>query len=78
VVERRIRPTEKRLDIYRQAETIIQEDVGYIPVGFRLDQYAFKPFVEGVRTNKQGYTVPEGNIYLRMLTEVSTAGRPAE
>jgi len=68
---------DKRLDLYKQAETIIQKDVGYIPVGFRVDQYAFKPFVKNVPTNKQGYTVPDGNIYVRMFTQVDIEGRPA-
>jgi ABC-type oligopeptide transport system substrate-binding subunit len=69
---------EARLELYKQAERIIQEDVGYIPVAFRVDQYAFKPWVQGVPTNRQGFTVPDGNIYLRMFTEVSISGRPLE
>ena len=69
---------EKRLEIYKQAERIIQDDVGYIPVVYRVDQYAFKPWVRGVPTNRQGFVVPDGNIYVRMLTEVSIDGRPAE
>ena len=68
---------EKRLEIYKQAERIIQEDVGYMPIVFRKDQYSFKPWVKGVKTNRQGFTVPEGNIYIRMLTDVSIQGRPA-
>jgi oligopeptide transport system substrate-binding protein len=69
---------EARLEIYKQAERIIQEDVGYSPIVFRKDQYAFRPWVKGVKTNRQGFTVPEGNIYIRMLTDVSIEGRPAE
>jgi len=69
---------EARLELYKQAETIIQEDVGYIPVVFRVDQYAFKPWVQNVPVNSQGFTVPDGNIYVRMFTQVFTAGRPAE
>jgi ABC-type transport system substrate-binding protein len=69
---------EARLEIYKQAERIIQEDVGYSPIVFRKDQYAFKPWVKGVKTNRQGFTVPEGNIYVRMLADVSVEGRPAE
>jgi ABC-type transport system substrate-binding protein len=69
---------EKRLDLYRQAEKIIQEDVGYMPIAFRVDQYAFKPWVQNLPTNKQGFTVPDGNIYVRMFTQVYISGRPAE
>ena len=65
-----------RLALYAETERIIQEDVGYIPVAFRVDQYVFKPFVQGVPVNSQGYTVPDGNIYLRMLTELYLTGRP--
>ena len=50
---------EARLEIYKQAERVIQEDVGYIPVVYRLDQYAFKPWVKDVAVNRQGFTVPE-------------------
>ncbi|MDP9365669.1 MAG: peptide ABC transporter substrate-binding protein, partial [Chloroflexota bacterium] len=67
-----------RLELYKQCERIIQEDVGYIPVAFRVDQYAFKPWVQNLPTNLQGYTVPDTNIYVRMFTQVYTSGRPAE
>jgi oligopeptide transport system substrate-binding protein len=65
----------ERLDVYRQAERVIQEDVGYIPVVFRQDTYAFKPWVKGVAVNKQGFTVPLGNIYTRMSSQVYIEGR---
>ena len=67
---------EERLEIYRQAEEIIQQDVGYMPIVYRLDQYAFKPWVQDLPVNKQGFTVPNGNIYLRMLSDISVEGRP--
>jgi ABC-type oligopeptide transport system substrate-binding subunit len=69
---------EARLEIYKQAERVIQEDVGYIPVVYRVDQYAFKPWVQGVAVNRQGFTVPDGNIYVNMLSQVSVEGRPEE
>jgi ABC-type transport system substrate-binding protein len=69
---------EARLEVYKQAERVIQEDVGYIPVVFRVDQYAFKPWVQDVAVNRQGFTVPEGNIYVRMLSTVRVDGRPEE
>jgi oligopeptide transport system substrate-binding protein len=69
---------EDRLAIYAQAERIIQEDVGYIPVVYRVDNYAFKPWVKDVAVNRQGFWVPEGNIYVRMLSEVRVEGRPEE
>lgn len=69
---------EKRLEIYRQVEKVIQEDVGYIPVVYRVDQYAFKPWVKDVAVNRQGFTVPFGNIYVRMLSSVGVEGRPEE
>ena len=45
---------DKRLEIYKQAERIIQEDVGYIPVVYRVDQYAFKPWVKDVAGEPAG------------------------
>ncbi len=68
----------KRLEIYKQAERVIQEDVGYIPVVYRVDQIAYKPWVKNVPVNNQGYWVSDGNIYGRMMTKVSVEGRPAE
>ncbi len=65
---------EKRLAIYAEAETVIQEDVGYMPIVYRVDQYAFKPWVKDVAV----YTVPEGNIYTRMLSTIAVEGRPEE
>jgi ABC-type oligopeptide transport system substrate-binding subunit len=67
---------EERLEIYLQAEKIIQEDVGYMPLTFFLNQYVYKPFVQGVEVNSFGQQVPDGNIYVRMMTKVSTAERP--
>ncbi|HEY7033173.1 MAG TPA: peptide ABC transporter substrate-binding protein [Thermomicrobiales bacterium] len=67
---------DKRIAIYLEAEKIIQNDVGYIPVVYRLDQYAFKPFVKGAAVNNQGYTVPDGNIFVRALTRYFIDGRP--
>lgn len=69
---------EKRLAIYAEAETIIQEDVGYMPIVYRVDQYAFKPWVKDVAVNRQGFTVPEGNIYTRMLSTIAVEGRNEE
>ena len=65
----------KRLEIYRQAEEIIQTDVGYMPLVYRVDNYVFKPWVKGVAVNLFGQAVPDGNIYVRMLTKVSIEGR---
>jgi oligopeptide transport system substrate-binding protein len=69
---------EARLEVYRQAEKIILEDVGYIPVVYRVDQYAFKPWVKDVAVNRQGFTVPLGNIYVRMLSDARVEGRTEE
>jgi len=78
VIQGKEAPTpEDRLAIYLEAEKIIQEDVGYIPLTFFLNQYVFKPFVKGLEVNQFGQQVPDGNIYVRMLTKVNTAERPA-
>ena len=69
---------EARLEVYKQAEKVIQEDVGYIPVVYRVDQYAFKPWVTGVALNRQGFTVPTTNMYVGFLSDVRIEGRPAE
>jgi ABC-type oligopeptide transport system substrate-binding subunit len=67
---------DERLELYAEAERIIQTDVGYMPIVFRVDQYAFKPWVTNVPQNSQGYTVPDDNIYVRMFGEVAISGRP--
>jgi ABC-type oligopeptide transport system substrate-binding subunit len=64
-----------RLELYAEAERIIQNDVGYIPVVFRVDQYAFKPWVIDVPQSSQGFATPDLNLYMRMLTEVAISGR---
>jgi ABC-type transport system substrate-binding protein len=66
---------EARLEIYKQAEKVIQEDVGYIPVVYRVDNYAFKPWVKDVPMNRQGFTVPDGNIFVQMMSKVAIEGR---
>ena len=66
---------EARLEVYKQAEKVIQGDVGYIPVVYRVDNYAFKPWVKDVPLNRQGFTVPDGNIFVQMMSKVAIEGR---
>jgi peptide/nickel transport system substrate-binding protein/oligopeptide transport system substrate-binding protein len=66
---------EKRLDIYRQAEKIMQEEVAYIPVVYRNAYDVYKPWVKGVPVNKQGYQLPNGNIFVRMWNDTYIEGR---
>lgn len=68
---------EKRLEIYRQAEIILQEDRGYIPTTYRVSFYVFKPWVKGLPVNRQGFVVPDGNIYVRMISRLYIEGRQA-
>ena len=65
----------KRLDLYKQCETLIQQDVGYIPVGYRVDFNAFKPWVQAVPMNQLGQRVPNGNIFIRSMSSIQISGR---
>jgi ABC-type oligopeptide transport system substrate-binding subunit len=65
----------KRLDIYLAAERLIQTDVGYMPLGYPLQQLAFKPWVRGVPVNRAGLLAPDGRFMQRMLTQVYVEGR---
>ncbi len=69
---------DERLEKYKEAERILQEDVGYVILTYRLDVYAFKPWVQNIPVNTQGFTVPDGNIYTRALTQYQISGRPEE
>jgi ABC-type transport system substrate-binding protein len=53
----------KRLALYRQAEDILQRDVGYIPVLWGLFFGMFKPWVQGLPRNSQEKIMVDGNIY---------------
>lgn len=68
---------EDRLETYRQAEIILQEDRGYIPITYRVSYYVFKPWVKGVPVNRQGSLVPNGNIYVQMFKSIYIEGREA-
>jgi oligopeptide transport system substrate-binding protein len=68
---------EDRLETYRQAEIIIQSERAYVPITYRVSYYVFKPWVKGLPVNRQGSFVPDGNIYLRMMTELYIEGREA-
>ena len=68
---------DERLELYRQAEAIMQEDVAYIPIVYRNAYDVYKPWVKGVPVNKQGFVLPNGNIYINMWNTVYTQGRPA-
>jgi ABC-type oligopeptide transport system substrate-binding subunit len=67
----------KRLEIYRQAEIIMQTDVGYIPVVYRNAYDVYKPWVKGVPVNKQGFVIPNNNINATMWNTVFIEGREA-
>ena len=66
---------QERLEMYKEAERIIQSDVGYVILTYRLDVYAFKPWVQNIPVNTQGFSVPDGNIYTRALTQYKISGR---
>ena len=54
---------DKRLEIYRQAEEILQQDVGYVPVVWGVFFVLFKPWVQGLPRNSQDKVMVDGNIY---------------
>jgi ABC-type oligopeptide transport system substrate-binding subunit len=66
---------EERLDIYRQCEQIMHEDVAYIPVVYRNAYYVYKPWMKGVPVNNAGFVTPNGNIFLGMYDRVYIEGR---
>jgi len=68
---------EDRLDLYRQCEKIMNEEVAYVPIVYRNAYYVYKPWVKDVPVNKQGYWVPNGNIYVTMYHSVYISGRNA-
>jgi hypothetical protein len=53
----------------------MQTDVAYIPVVYRNAYDLYKPWVKGVPVNKQGFTIPNGNIYVGMWNTVYIEGR---
>ena len=61
------RDLKKRLEHYKKAEELMQEDVGYVPVAWVVRYGAKKPWVGGVEKNKQGEFVVDGNIYVDMF-----------
>ncbi|HEX5164995.1 MAG TPA: peptide ABC transporter substrate-binding protein [Thermomicrobiales bacterium] len=68
---------DERLEYYRQAEQIMQDEVAYIPIVYRNAYDVYKPWVKGVPVNMQGFALPNGNIYVGMWNTVYTEGRPA-
>jgi ABC-type transport system substrate-binding protein len=53
----------KRLEIYMQAEGVLQQDVGYIPVVWGLFFAMIKPWVQGIPRNQQEKVMVDTNIY---------------
>ncbi len=68
---------EARLDIYRQCEQIMHDEVGYIPIVYRNAYYVYKPWVKGVPVNDAGFVTPNGNIYVGMYDRMYMEGRDA-
>jgi len=68
---------EERLDIYRQCEQIMHDEVGYIPIVYRNAYYVYKPWVKGVPVNDAGFVTPNGNIFVGMWDRMYIEGRDA-
>ncbi len=60
----------KRLDLYYQAETRIQSQFASMPLYWQVVNYAIKPWMTGLPKNKQGYVVPNNNIFFRAYDTV--------
>jgi ABC-type transport system substrate-binding protein len=61
---------QKRLDLYYQAETRLLTQWVYMPLYWETINYAIKPWVTGIPKNKQGYLVPNNNIFARAYDTV--------
>jgi ABC-type oligopeptide transport system substrate-binding subunit len=66
---------ERRLEIYRECERIMQEDVAYVPVVYRNAYDVYKPWVKGMPVNEQGFTMRNGNIYVGAWNTMYIEGR---
>ncbi len=64
------RDPKKRLEAYKKAEEIMQQDVGYVPVAWVVRYAAKKPWVAGIEKNKAGEYVVDGNIYVDMFEHI--------
>jgi len=64
------RDPKKRLEHYKKAEEIMQQDVGYVPVAWVVRYAAAKPWVKGIEKNKAGQFVVDGNIYVDMFQHI--------
>jgi ABC-type oligopeptide transport system substrate-binding subunit len=64
------RDPKKRLEHYKKAEEIMQQDVGYVPVAWVVRYAAAKPWVKGIEKNKAGAFVVDGNIYVDMVQHI--------
>jgi len=53
----------KRLEIYMQAEEVLQQDVGYVPVVWGIFFGMFKPWVQGVPRNSREKVMVDTGIY---------------
>jgi ABC-type transport system substrate-binding protein len=69
------RETRRRGELYRQAEEVLQRDVGYVPVTWVVRYAAVKPWVKGIETNRSGERVVDGNIYVDMLSHLHITER---
>ena len=45
----------------------MQTQFAYMPIHWRTDNYAIKPWVTGFPKNKQGYTVTNTNIFVPLV-----------
>jgi oligopeptide transport system substrate-binding protein len=55
----------RRLALYRQAETILQQAVAYIPLCWPLTHTLVKPWVRGMEQTRAGYLAAPNTLYTR-------------
>lgn len=68
---------ERRLQLYRECERLLQQDVAYIPVVYPVTWYLFKPWVQNIPVNRDGFWVPRSRLFPRMTAQLRIEGRPS-
>ena len=46
---------EKRIDLYKKAQDIIQEELAHYAILYSMQNFAYKKNIKGIEVNKRGY-----------------------
>jgi ABC-type oligopeptide transport system substrate-binding subunit len=53
----------QRAELYIEAERVLRDEAGYIPLYYPVAVNVFKPYIKGIPQSSAGFPVTDGSVY---------------